>query len=214
MKSLSEIPTALLIEQMYPNIKTILFDMDGTLLNSEILHARALHALLERMEHLDLAVSDLLDKFKGVAEPDVVRMLVEMQVLPQQTSMTDFIDQKNHLFESFLRDESIKKEMIAPGMLSLLDELKRKNYVLALVTASERNTTELFINSLNLSHYFEFMLTRDDTEKTKPDPMPYLHSFARLKVEASQVLILEDSPTGLQAAVASGAHVQKVAWYE
>lgn len=214
MTTLSVVPNLANLENKFSNIEALIFDMDGTLLNSEVLHAKALHLLLEESAHVDVDFYELLEKFKGVSEPDVLKMLIEMKIVEEGTDIDAFIEQKNQFFEKFLEAKDIKSQMIDPKMVDLLKAAKSKKLKLAIVTASERTTTDLFINKLGIRDYFDIIITRDDTEKTKPDPMPYLYSFKELSIDPQKSIIFEDSETGYAAAVASGANVNKVSWYE
>jgi len=191
------------------NIKAIIFDMDGTLLDSELLHAKALSDLLGRDE---TSVKALLDEFVGVAEPDVFKSLVKKKTISEM-SFEEFVEKKNHSFKAILENESLLKEIVNSELLELISSFRQQNYKIALVTASEREVTDLFMNKLNLSYIFDIILTRNDTEKSKPDPMPYLKSFEELGILPSEALIFEDSPTGIESAISSGGSVCKANWY-
>ena len=195
------------------NIKAIIFDMDGTLLNSEILHARGLNDLISESENTTVSAKELIQSFVGVAEPDVYKKLFDLGLIPN-ISFKEFIDLKNSLFKEILESKDVSNRLLDEGLLTLIKDLKNKKYKIALVTASERGTTEIFMNKLKIASLFDIILTRNDTEKSKPDPMPYLKSFELLDVEGNQTLIFEDSETGLKSAIRSGANVCKVSWYE
>jgi HAD superfamily hydrolase (TIGR01509 family) len=195
------------------NIKAVIFDMDGTLLNSEILHAKGLYELLAESKNNQISAEELIRSFVGVAEPDIYKKLLDLELIPEIT-FDEFIDLKNVQFKNILKNKDVSSRLLDKGLLSLIKDLKTKNMKLALVTASERGTTDLFMDELNISSLFDIILTRDDTEKSKPDPMPYLKSFELLNIEGCEALIFEDSETGLQSAINSGANVCKVSWYE
>ena len=76
MNALSSVPDLDELLDRFENIKALVFDMDGTLLNSEVLHAKALLALLEESNVKDVNARSLLESFKGVAEPDVLQALI------------------------------------------------------------------------------------------------------------------------------------------
>ena len=191
------------------NIQAVIFDMDGTLLNSEIIHAQA---LLQLLGDTSEDVENLLREFVGVAEPDVYQTLLEKNIIPNIT-FDEFLNLKNSSFRQILKNKEVVAKLLDKKILKLIKNLKEKKMIVALVTASERETTQIFLDELKISDYFDLILTRNDTEKTKPDPMPYLKSFELLKIEPHQALIFEDSITGLEAAVKSNANVCKVAWY-
>ena len=74
---------------------------------------------------------------------------------------------------------------------------------------SIRQSLELFLSQVNITG-FEFLISNQDVEKPKPDPEMYLKSIEKLGLDKSEVLIVEDSPVGLEAAYASGAKVCKI----
>lgn len=214
MNALSSVPDLDELLDRFENIKALVFDMDGTLLNSEVLHAKALLALLEESNVKDVNARSLLESFKGVAEPDVLQALIDKNIIAIDTDLKQFIDQKNLYFENFLRESNLKDLILSPRIIELIKTAKIKKLKVAIVTASEASTTALFMNLLGIKDFFDFIITRDDTAKTKPDPMPYEYSFEKLEIQAHEALIFEDSQTGLASAIASGGQVQKVCWYD
>jgi len=190
--------------------KALVFDMDGTLLNSEILHAKALIDLVKNTEE---DVSELLELMTGMAEPDCYHLLKERKLIEEKYTFDDFIYYKNELFKTYLSENSVRESLINIKILELISDAKKQDLKIALVTASERSTTELFLNFLNIAEEFNLILTRGDSLKSKPHADPYLLCFERLNIEPSEVIIFEDSPTGLKAASLSNAPYYQVSWY-
>jgi beta-phosphoglucomutase len=212
MTLLSKVPTLKEIKNKFKAVNAIIFDMDGTLINSEVLHAKALFDLIG--DNTRFNAEELLLNFKGVAEPDVVKMLIQMGILEEGIDLDQFIIQKNLIFKKFLAQKEILATIVYPEIIELLNAIKSEKLSLALVTASERSTTHLFLSELNLIHYFDHIITREDTERSKPDPMPYLLSFSKMDIRPENAVIFEDSDTGYKAATSSGANVLRVNWYE
>jgi len=94
---------------------------------------------------------------------------------------------------------------IMPGALELLNDLKRNNIQTALVSASPRDLVDAVLRSVP-DHSFSFSLSADDVKNPKPNPEAYVKAAQRFGVEIEECLILEDSPNGVKAATASGAH--------
>src|SRR4029077_2191642 len=101
----------------------------------------------------------------------------------------------------------------APKIKLLLEEAKKENLQIGLVTSSEKVITTSLLKIANLSNFFSFVLTRDDSLKVKPDPWPYLAAMKHFQASVVSTLIFEDSIVGIEAAKASGAHVIKAEWY-
>ena len=93
-----------------------------------------------------------------------------------------------------------------PGAIELVRELQSHGVKTALVSASPRNIVDAVLD--NLGHdLFPFSISADDVKKTKPDPEGYLKAAAISGSEISNCLIFEDSLTGMNAAIASGAYL-------
>lgn len=191
-------------------IKALIFDMDGTLLNSEILHARA---LIDLLKESNVEYETLLEEFRGVAEPDIFLSLKERGILSQELRFDDFVYKKNEVFKTYLLDPILRDKLLDPKLLTLIIEAKNRGLKIALVTASEKETTEIFFNTLVLNEYFNLILTREDTPQTKPHPDPYLNCFKKLGLNFDEVIIFEDSVTGIESAKLSKAKYYEVSWY-
>ena len=93
-----------------------------------------------------------------------------------------------------------------PGAISLVKELQRKGVKTALVSASPRNIVDAVLD--NLGHdLFPFSISSDDVTNTKPNPECYVKAAQICGVEISNCLVFEDSLTGMNAAIASGAYL-------
>jgi len=93
-----------------------------------------------------------------------------------------------------------------PGAIELVQELQSHGVKTALVSASPRNIVNAVLD--NLGHeLFPFSISADDVTRTKPDPEGYLKAAAMSGSEISNCLVFEDSLTGMNAAIASGAYL-------
>ena len=93
-----------------------------------------------------------------------------------------------------------------PGAFELVNEMKSANLPLALVSASSRPLMNAALKSIG-SQLFDITISDNDVERSKPDPEGYVKAAASLDVDISRSLIIEDSITGMTAAIASGAFV-------
>jgi len=94
---------------------------------------------------------------------------------------------------------------VMPGALELLDDFKQNKIPTALVSASPRVLVDAVLQSVP-QHSFSFSLSADDVVNPKPNPEAYLIAAEKFGVQIQDCLILEDSPNGVKAAIASGAH--------
>ena len=93
-----------------------------------------------------------------------------------------------------------------PGAMELVRELQSHGIKTALVSASPRNIVDAVLD--NVGHdLFPFSISADDVKKTKPDPEGYLKAASMSGSEITNCLVFEDSLTGMNAAIASGAYL-------
>ena len=111
-----------------------------------------------------------------------------------------------------MTDRLSKKVPLMPGALAISKAIDEAGIKQGLVSASPRPIVDGVLIGM-AEKYFDVNVAAGDIERTKPFPDPYLHAAKLLDVDISQSLIFEDSPTGITAAVASGAFVVAVPHY-
>lgn len=199
---------------------TILFDMDGTLLHTEPLHALAIKNCLPAVEfplhyqgHSFQTPRELHEYFRGHNDERVYWVFKDILKDAFPDSLEGFIEAKNKQLCTQV-EEVLLKQSFSFEVRSFLNDFKGSSKSLGLVSASQRPVVVSFSEKLNLSQWFSVIMGAEDTKKTKPDPMPYIEAMKRLGSEARRTLIFEDSQSGLESAIASGASVVKVGWYD
>jgi HAD superfamily hydrolase (TIGR01509 family) len=114
------------------------------------------------------------------------------------------LDEYFELFKSIYQVLIQTELAIKPGVIQFLTELKDKGMKMAVVSSAYSSSVNYIINSLNLRHYFDFILTGDDIIKKKPDPECYLLALDKLALSKEQVIVFEDTESGLKAAYKAG----------
>jgi HAD superfamily hydrolase (TIGR01509 family) len=187
--------------------------MDGTLFNTEPMHARALWSLIE-----DKGMSALSWE-KGIIERpedfEVFRGMSDDLVFSYLSSSLgsdsgDLIDKKNKWFEA---NGDALHDYFPQELKDFLLELKSRGLKLALVSASQREVIDLFLKVLGLTDLFDVTIGASDVKQAKPSPEPYERAMQACGVMPSEVIIFEDSIPGLTSALASGARAYKAAWF-
>jgi HAD superfamily hydrolase (TIGR01509 family) len=179
-------------------MSAILFDMDGTLIDSEPLWLKAeIEVMAEVGCHWD--EQDQINCLGGPAE----RTERYMQERSQNIKPYGYFINRLH---EVMRARITNELDLIPNALSLLKECKDAGIKTALVTASSRDLMTIVLKRFPIGT-FDVVVSGDDVEKSKPDPAPYLLAAKQLSVDISKCLVLEDSLTGVQSGLSSGAKV-------
>lgn len=182
--------------------------MDGTLVNTEPLHAKAAVTVLKDLG-IEIDLMSCLEKYYGMTDTSVLKMECP-HFTDEEIDQT--ITKKNiRLIEIFHSlKETDKAQFITPGLFPFLELLKNENKKLGVVSASEDIVVTETLNCFNITSFMQIQMGRSQTIKTKPHPDPYIEAMHRLKSSPHETLIFEDSPTGLKAASDSKAQVVRI----
>lgn len=182
-------------------MKAVLFDMDGTLVDSEKLWDVSLQALYARLGGVltpEVRVTTVGSSAQGLMRIVYSDLGLEPDPVAMEESSDWLHDYTGELFEQGLT--------WLPGARELLDELKAAGIPMALVTNTKRALTERALKSIG-AHYFSASVCGDEVEHAKPAPDPYLRAAHLLGFAPQECLAIEDSVTGTQAAQAAGCPV-------
>lgn len=184
-------------------IKTILFDFDGTVANTNRL-------IIDSWQHVFRTVhgkeADEADIKATFGEPLGVSMVKNFPDMNPE----DAID----MYRSHQKD--IYEEMIEPfpGMAELLRGLKEKGYQVGIVTSRLRNSTMIGLRKFGLAETADCIVTCEDTDKHKPDPEPALIALEKLSAKAEETLMVGDSMFDIKCAHNAGIKAVMVGWAE
>jgi len=179
-------------------LKAVLFDLDGTLIDSEYFHYQCWMEILANFG-LSMTYEDWVKTYAGHPLPTNCRNIKEAFKL--DTPLEELIEWRERLSREGFASKDINLMSYAA---EALDFFKSRGMKIALVTASPRDNVRLIFGRNGLGHYFDAMITRSDVEISKPDPETYLKAIAALQVEKEDCLAFEDTLNGLRAAKAAG----------
>lgn len=182
-------------------IKAILFDMDGVLIDAKEWHYDALNRALG-LFGMEINRRDHLITYDGLPTRKKLEMLTLERGLPKE--LHSFI---NDIKQQYTLDEIHQKCKPYFAHEYALSRLKADGMVMGVCSNSIRRTVEVALDKAMIGHYFNALYSNQDVEKGKPDPEMYLKCMERLRVTPQETLILEDNEHGIQAAIASGAHL-------
>ncbi|MEU6353766.1 HAD-IA family hydrolase [Streptomyces sp. NPDC047072] len=178
------------------SLAAVLFDMDGTLVDTERLWWEAVEEVAGRT----LTEADRADVLGRPVEHTAAWLGAATGA-----SAEDLADTLHREFADRVRTGVVPR----PGALELLDALAREDVPTALVTASPRSVADTVLDVLG-AHRFAVSVTADDTDRTKPAPDPYLAACRALGVDPADCVAVEDTETGVASAEAAGCTVLAV----
>lgn len=212
LTALKNIPTLPELKSILPGVRSFLFDMDGTLFNTEKYHALAM-ILIGQKYHIipPHSEQDVHALMMGKADYLVFDLIKDWPGVPKTWTVDDFVTEKNKNLLKIL-EETNPQDFFPQASLRLLQKIKNAGYFLGLVTSSEEIVTNALLKLAGIEDLFEIKLTRDNCPKHKPDPWPYLRAIELSGKSVGETLIFEDSDIGIRAALGAHAHVIKVEW--
>ncbi len=176
------------------HIRAVIFDLDGVMFDSEILHKIAWEKVFAQQ---GIFLDDTVYAMGiGVSDKDFLKGLVKKNLIPDRIDC--FLDEKRRsLFE--ISDQAKPFD----GIEKLLKELSLK-YKLAVASNSDKNFVMKLIENAGFIKFFNVIMGFQDISKPKPDPEIYLKCAERLGIPASGCIVIEDSPAGIKAAKSAG----------
>jgi HAD superfamily hydrolase (TIGR01509 family) len=187
------------------NIKLIIFDLDGVLVDAKKIHYTTLNeALLEIDYKYIISESEHLSIYDGLKTNQKLELLTK----------TKQLDKKHHdqiwNTKQRLTIEAISKLEKDINLINLFINLRNKGYKLACCSNSIRRSVLVMLSKIGLIEYMDLILSNEDVKNAKPHPEIYWKAMSMMDVLPEETLIIEDSPTGLLAANRSRANILRV----
>jgi HAD superfamily hydrolase (TIGR01509 family) len=189
---------------MINDIKAIIFDMDGVLIDAKEWHYDALNRALS-LFGMEISRYDHLMTYDGLPTYKKLEMLTVERNLPRQ--LHDFINELKQQYTIQAVHTYCKPKFHHEYALS---KLKQDGYKICVASNSIRSTVELMMERSCLAKYLNFFLSNQDVKEGKPNPEIYIKAINMLGLTPKQCLILEDNENGIKAAKGSGAWVMEV----
>ena len=181
-------------------IRTVIFDMDGVIIDTEPIHHQA---FFTQFAELGITVSDdLYASFLGSSTRNVFQQLKQQFGLPQEVEA--LLRRKRELFnQSFDTDANLD---LLPGVRALIEDIQRHGLQLVLASSASKATITRVFDRFGLGPYFTHRVSGEDFAQSKPNPAIFLHAAALAETPVTECIVIEDSANGVAAAKAAGIY--------
>ena len=175
--------------------RALLFDLDGTLAETDSLHLPTWVDVL-RPHGIEVDEAFYKENISGRSTGEIVR-----ELLPDLSNEEgrEIGDEK----EANFRERAVELEPL-PGLLDFLKESRECGLKTALVTNAPEENVEAILLALELGDFFDEVVLSDEVGPVKPDPAPYRAALDRLGVSPEEALAFEDSTSGISSSVGAG----------
>jgi beta-phosphoglucomutase-like phosphatase (HAD superfamily) len=206
-------------------IRAIIFDLDGVLVQTEKLKARAYALAVQQIRNLpepDARAGEAYREVVGAQREVTSRHVMdklglekELRPLMSQYGVSEpweaLTAVRYQIYDKMVSDPQVIRDNQWPYTVDLLRVAKETACSTALTTLSKRKDVLHVIRSLGIEPLLDVILTAEDVTRGKPDPEIYLLAAQRLQVPPEQCLVLEDSVNGIKSAQSAGMNVVAIA---
>ncbi len=182
-------------------MKIIIFDFDGVILDSENSHFIAFNEGLKNL-NINISEDEYYSKYISLDDRGVITNVVNDKNISVTSEEIDMIiKNKNDYFESRLIDNS----KLFPGVEELIIQLS-KNFVLSIGSGANRSEIIKTLKNNNIYDYFEIIVSADEVNNPKPNPETYNRVLDNINTDfnINEIIVIEDSPGGIEAAKSAG----------
>lgn len=185
-------------------IKAVIFDMDGVLIDAKEWHYEALNKALGLFGY-QISRYEHLVTYDGLPTRKKLEMLSLEQKLPKE--LHPFINEMKQQYTMEIVHAKCKPVFQHEYALS---HLKAKGYKIGVASNSIKNTIEVMMRKSNLLPYLDIIMSNEDVKEGKPSPDIYIKTMTALNVRPDQCVIVEDNINGIKAGTDAGGYVMQV----
>jgi len=179
--------------------RAVLWDMDGTLINSEEFHWISWRDTMAN-EGIAITHEQFLSSF-GQRNDSIIPRWLGAASNPERIER--IADAKEELYRDLVRKNGISP---LPGVASLVHKLHEQGWLQAVASSAPRLNIEAVLEALAATHSFQAIVSAEDVRKGKPDPEVYLTAAARVGVSPDRCIVVEDAVAGIEGARRADMH--------
>ena len=177
------------VEKYIKNTKILLFDLDGTLVDTDFIYVKVWNELLKKYNiAYDKTFFDYFIKGKS---DNAFMNYIDSTMTPDK--LVEISRIKDELFIEYLQNET-GNQILINGALNFFKE--HKHHKIAIVTSCNKKAAVYILNYTGLDKYIDLIIASEDSIKHKPDPEPYLKAIEYFNTNIDNVFIFEDSYSG------------------
>lgn len=182
----------------YTNFDAILFDMDGTIFDSETVHREGWKITANQFGQV--FTDEMYLEFIGVTTPDCMKLAIE--IFNNEVELEAF----SAAYYDNIKQLVQKGMPLKTGFMAYFELIKKLNKPIGIVTSSPVSGVQGNFSHYNFLSEFNVLVTRDDVNQFKPNPEPYLLACEQLGVKPERTIVFEDSNTGATAGLDAGCY--------
>ncbi len=175
----------------------VIFDMDGVLVDSAAAHFQSWRQL-GRQQGIQVTQEQFSATF-GRQNRDIIPLLFGGVSEPV---LRELADRKEHIYRDLIR----ANPPIVEGAMDLVVSLHEAGAQLAVGSSGPRANIDLVLEAMGVRDHIRVVVSGDDVSRGKPNPLVFSMACGRLGLSSSQCVVIEDAPSGVEAARAAGAH--------
>ncbi len=185
-------------------IKAVVIDLDGTLLDTAMDLASAANKMLVELDKPELPLATI-QSFIGKGIQKLVKRSLTNSL--DEEPDPELFNKALPIYERNYHENLYTHTRPFPEVVEGLDTLKKDGFKLACITNKAEAFTLPLLRATNLLHYFEIVLSGDTLPKKKPDPLPLLHACNHFQIKPCELLLIGDSLNDAIAARAAGCNI-------
>lgn len=183
---------------LQPCFEYLIFDLDGVLIDSSPCHRVAYQKLWDKLG----IHGPEYDTIAGKRTVEVVSTITR-SLEPTEAEINEWV-----MFKQKMARREMKHDFkVCSGAVEIINKLHADGWRMSVATGASRASALLALGSMGITACFDFIVTADEVIQGKPDPMVFNEVLRKSEVPAEKALVLEDSQSGVEAAIAAGIRV-------